>query len=258
MSSWDQITGNVDLFLIGSGVLSFVDFTLLAEAALKRSKTICYLHNIPSLERYLDTFQIPRENLLPKYYIDGKALEDIYNDVVEHVLRVGRIAKPTALILHGHPLVYSAISRRLIRAPHQNNLRLEVVPGISSLDRIFSSLYLDIGRRGLQVYDAATAIQKKVPLNPYTDCIIFQVGHSLSAIALREVPTTVEEVKPLKDFLSQFYPTTHTLMIVEVAVELSVPTRIREVKLKELEQYHSYLNYNASLYIPAISHQPYL
>src|SRR5258708_36469792 len=148
-----------DIYLLGSGIYSFLDMTLLTQHILTtKCKTIYFLHDLPSLEKYLDKIVPHAENLMPVYYIDGRARGDIYDDIVRHVLRTEPEKRPAALLLHGHPLVYSTISQQLIRECESAGLVLEIVPGVCSIDRMMADLKLDIGQDGVLILEAASAI----------------------------------------------------------------------------------------------------
>ena len=47
------MTPNADLYLLGSGVLSFLDVTLYTQKILRQCKTVFFLHDMPTLGRFL-------------------------------------------------------------------------------------------------------------------------------------------------------------------------------------------------------------
>lgn len=75
-----------DLYLLGSGVCSFLDITLSTQDLLRRCAQVYYLHDLPSLERYLAKVCRRAVNLMPVYYRDGRDRADLYGDVVRHVV----------------------------------------------------------------------------------------------------------------------------------------------------------------------------
>lgn len=241
-----------DIYLLGSGMCSFLDITLSTQDILRRCAEVYSLHDLPSLERYLAKVCRKTRNLLPVYYRDGRERAEIYHDVARHVIDAAQRERPVALLMHGHPLVYSAISRLIIDGAAHGGLQLEVLPAVSSLDRMFVDLRLDIAVHGVQVYLASMAVERNIPLNPGADCILFQVGHLFSHLSQRLVPTAPEEIDPLSTYLRRFYPATHLVQVVECAVELGVQGRVTPSSIAELSAHHQAFNYNASLHIPPV------
>lgn len=239
-----------DIYLLGSGVFSFFDITLITQDILSQCKTVFYLHDLPSLERYLKKICRQVVNLLPLYYTEGRDRNDIYSDVSHHVIETAQKEKPIALIMHGHPLVYSTISRLILEGAPRKGLTVEVFPAVSSLDRMFVDLKLDIGEHGIQVHLASAAIGKNIALNTQAGCILFQIGHIFSNLSQRKVKTLPEEIFPLQKYLLQFYPERHEVKVIECAVELGVQSRLTPLSIAEMHQRAEVFNYNASLYIP--------
>lgn len=242
-----------DVYLLGSGVFSFLDITLYTQRVLKRCKTLFYLHDLPSLERYLKEITPNPVNLMPIYYIDGRVRMDIYTDITNHVIESAMGERPVGLLMHGHPLIYSTISQLIIEECAQRDLRVEAVAGVSSLDQMFVDLNLDIAQDGVQIFESTRAIRSNIQLDPAVGCILLQVGGVLENTASRNQTTVPDEIAPFKAYLSQFYGPDHPLKIVECAVEFGFTSQITEVKLGEMESAAKSLNYNATMYIaPAL------
>jgi uncharacterized protein YabN with tetrapyrrole methylase and pyrophosphatase domain len=239
-----------DIYLLGSGIYSFLDITLLTQHILtEKCRTVYCLHDLPSLEQYLARLTPHAQNLMPVYYRDGRDRSDIYDDIVRHVLATPAEKRPAGLLLHGHPLVYSTISQRLIAECADAGLVLEIVPGVSSLDRMFVDLRLDIGEDGVQVYNASGVLVRNTPLNPGAGCFILQIG-ALTGTATRAATARPEEISRLKNYLLKFYPPEHPVSIVESAVEIGFQSRVTEIELQKLDEMDEAFNYNASLYLP--------
>lgn len=169
-------SSSANVFLLGSGIYSFFDITLYTQSILKKCKTVFFLHDLPSLEQYLQKITANPVNLLPVYYLDGRDRSEIYDDIVAHVIDGARKERPIALLLHGNPVVYSTISQRLIQECISRAIQIEVVPAVSSLDRMFVDLRLDIAARGLQIHEASRAVRTPIPIISTVDLLILQVG----------------------------------------------------------------------------------
>lgn len=240
-----------DIYLLGSGVRSFLDITLETQNIIQSCNVVYCLHDLPSLERYLDKVCKRVINLMPIYYKDGANRNDIYAQIVNHVIEHAKIEKPVALLLHGHPLVFSSISQLLLTEAPKTLLDVETHAGVSSLDQLFVELKLDIAANGVQIFNAPYAINRTIPLNPHVDCILLQVTHVTSMLAQRKVENQQKETIPLQSYLEQFYPPKQPVYIVECAVEIGIPSQITTTTVGDLPTHAARLNYNASMYIPA-------
>lgn len=243
---------DADIYLLGSGIYSFLDMTLLTQHILmNQCKTLYYLHDLPSLEKYVKKIIPKARNLLPLYYRDGRNRNQIYHDIVDHVVSTKAKLRPVGLLLPGHPLVFSTISQLLISSCKESGLRLEIVPGISALDRMCVNLKLDIATDGVQIFNAATAVIQNIQLNPNVGCFLFQVG-SFNHIAARNEVALEEEVRRLQEYLLQFYPVGHKAKIVECSVEVGFADRVTDIVLGDLEKVRDVFDYNATMYLPPL------
>lgn len=242
-----------DIYLLGSGVLSFLDITLLTQSILKECASVYHLVDMHTVERYLSKVTKRAVSLNPLYYIDGRDRRDIYRDIVNHVVEGALNERPVALLMHGHPLVYSSISRGVYEEAEKKGLRVEAIPAVSSLDRIFTSLRLDIGFNGIQIYEASSLVLRELPLNVKSDCLLFQLGAFMNPLASKQRSPDPGELTPLRNYLSRWYPERHPLKLVEVAVELGFENQILDLELRALEAMAPHIRYNSSLYIPALS-----
>jgi uncharacterized protein YabN with tetrapyrrole methylase and pyrophosphatase domain len=246
------LTSGPAIYLLGSGVYSFFDLTLRTQYLLQECRQVFFLHDLPSLERYLARLTPEPENLMPLYYLEGRDRSEIYDDITRHVVEAARRAPPVALLMHGHPLVYSSISERIIAQGERESLAVSVEPGVSSLDRIFVDLGLDIATRGIQILHASAAITEKTVLNPQVDALFFQMGSILDNTSKRQRAVDPEQVRPFQEYLLHFYPPSQRVKIVECAVEIGFHSRITETPLERLFDAAPSFNYNASAYVPAV------
>lgn len=238
-----------DVYLLGSGIYSFMDMTLLTQHILStKCKTVYFLHDLPSLEKYLIKLAPRAQNLMPIYYLEGRDRNDIYDDIVQHVLQTAPEDRPVALLLHGHPLVYSTISQNLILECEAFGLELEIVPGVCSIDRMMVDLKLDIGQQGVQILEASSAVRLQTTINPAIGCFLLQIG-GFAGTATRSTVTKLETITEFKNYLRKFYPGDHKAQIIESAVELGFSSRVTEIEIDQLESAQEIFNYNASMYV---------
>jgi uncharacterized protein YabN with tetrapyrrole methylase and pyrophosphatase domain len=247
---------NPDLYLLGTGIYSFFDISLYTQSVLRKCSTVFYLHDLPTLDKYLKQITAKPINLMPLYYSDGRDRSRIYEDIVVHVLQAVTKERPIALLLHGNPILYSTVSQRLLKKCAERGITIEIVPAISCLDRIFVDLRIDIAERGLQVYEASRTVHMSVPIVNSVDLLILQVGSVRNPNAARNQPAAAEDALELKAYLGKFYPPDHLMYIVESAVEIGFETLITPVRLTEFEQMTTRMTYTASLFVPATGLSP--
>jgi len=246
-------SGDPLIYLLGSGVFSFFDLTVFTQHLLQECKSVYYLHDLPSLERYLARLTPSPVNLMPLYYIEGRNRTDIYADIANHVLRSAQERSPVALLMHGHPLVFSSISQLILKEGEKLGIQVEIVPAVSSLDRMFVDLKLDIATRGIQILHTSMAVATNLILNPHMDALFLQIGAIQdSNTARRNETLTPAEILPFKHYLLNFYPDSHVVRVIECAIEMGFESRLIDIKIEQMEEAAAYFNYNASAYIPAL------
>lgn len=238
-----------DIYLAGSGILSFLDLSLYTQKVLKECAVVFSTVGIPTLEEYLKTINQRTVDLRARYYIEGRNRLDIYKDITKHVLDAAKQDTPVALLMHGHPLLFVTLSQWIQELAGQARLSVEVIPAISCLDRLFVDLNLDIGPKGIQIFAATLAMGQNIPLNPKVDCLLFQIGAPLSL--LHEFrPTYPDDIAPLQNYLGKYYSADHPVTVVESAVELGRQSVLSKGTIGELGKLAPAFNYTASLYIP--------
>ncbi|GAM08076.1 tetrapyrrole (Corrin/Porphyrin) Methylases [Geobacter sp. OR-1] len=245
-------SGEPRIYLLGSGIFSYYDLTLYTQHLLQECPSVFYLHDLPSLERYIAKLNPKAVNLMPIYYIDGRDRSDIYGDIAAHILRHARENPPVAFLMHGHPLVFSSISQRIILEGEKSGIPVEIVPAVSSLDRMFADLKLDIANRGIQIFHASMAIAKELALNPHVDSIFLQIGSVHDNTARRNEEASLEGIHLFQRYLLRFFPGEHELVVIESAIETGFASRLTTVRIDRLSEAVQAFNYNASAYVPAL------
>lgn len=241
-----------ELYLLGSGTTSFLDITLRTQDALKRCRQVFYLHDIPSLDEYLRDVAPGAVNLMPVYYRDGRERTDIYGDIAAHVVDAVAGGAPVGFLVHGNPMFFSLVTRLILARAAERGVRARVLPAVSSLDCLFVDLRLDAGEDGLQLYEASTAIMRDIALNPRAAALLLQVGAILDFTSARQ-SEAVQDVAPLRDYLLRFYPPEHEVTVAECQVELGFSSTLTTVSVGCLQDAAPSMNYNATLYVPAVA-----
>jgi hypothetical protein len=114
------------------------------------------------------------------------------------------VGSPVCFASYGHPLVYCYPAILIQRAAKLLNLRVEMFPGISSLDTLLLDLRIDFAADGLQMYEATDLLLRRKPIQNDVPCILWQTNVVAD-------PTYVTDRKSaghflrLQNYLLQFY-----------------------------------------------------
>ena len=173
-------------------------------------------------------------------------------DIVGRVVRSLKSGKTSAVVFHGHPLVYSNPSQMLIRHCRQNSIPYRILSAVSSLDTIFSALQIDVGASGLQMLDVNRMVLYGLRPDVTMPLLVFQIGSFGSAFITRTLENQRTRFAGLTRYLARFYPADHRVQVVECSVRSEQEDCVRDMKLAELARAFERINYNSTLFVPAI------
>ena len=103
-------------------------------------------------EIYVRTRIHPMVHNLPKnlkvfsfdeVYEHEEKFEDVYENIIQQVLELGRRPQGVTYAVPGHPYVAEATSPEIIRRARREGLRLRVIEGLSFLEPVFTALDID-------------------------------------------------------------------------------------------------------------------
>jgi uncharacterized protein YabN with tetrapyrrole methylase and pyrophosphatase domain len=192
------------------------------------------------------------ENLWPLYNPDepeGQAFEVI----VQHVLDAAIAASPVAYLTQGNPLVFDPISQMLIDKGRHLGATVEVRPAISRLDTLLADLEIDLSP-GIQIYAPVAAILYGIDLNSDFPCLLIQPCSFGNSVPTDRRFDSVLAIRPLRDYLLQFYPADHEVVSVVPASTLGGRARIDRMALAELGKCGvNEMEAGAMLFLPSVS-----
>ena len=237
-----------DIYIVGLGILSYLQVTREVEQALRLCKKVFYLHPEDALVgRYLNTLGPTVVNIYGNYE-EAVPRNKAYEGMIETVLEAAKATPPVSLALYGHPLVFVTPTKVICERAPKLGLSVKVLPGISALDCIFVDLGLD-PCAGLVMYEANDLLLRRYPLLPDVPCLIWQPGTVESELF------TLRQNKParflrLKRYLLECYPPDHEVTIITCATNPAVDAKITKVALGDIETQHVRLHQGTTLYIP--------
>ena len=225
---------SVDITIVGLGPGDAAQITREAWTVLEASREV-----------YLRTSNHPCVAALPSEVVyhsfddlyeahDGFA--QVYEEIAERVLSLGKRPEGVVYAVPGHPLVGETSAHIVVRRARELGLETRIVAGVSFLEPTLSALGLD-PFEGLQVCDATLLAQKHHPnLDPDTGALIAQLYSRFLA-------------GELKITLMNLYHDDYLVTIVRHAG--TADEQVRQLPLYDLDRQEG-LDHLTSLYIPPL------
>ena len=203
-----------------------------------------WLNRIP--EVYLRTEQHPVVAGFPSglnihsfdaLYETAETFEQVYAQIVEQVLELGRRPGGVTYAVPGHPFVAEATAPEIARRAQLEGLPVRVIEGISFLEPVFSALEIDPFPHLalLDAFELAALHHPNFP--PDMPALITQIHDSLSASAVKLT-------------LNAVYPDEHPVKLVHAAGTSA--QIIEECKLFEIDR-SPHVGLLTALYIPPLA-----
>lgn len=246
-----------DLYIVGLGIAVMNHLTREVEEALRDSREVLFAAPSPDVASYLRTVCPRVTDLYPIAYKEGVSRLKAYDVMTAMVIDAALDHPPVTFGLYGHPLMLVYPSQQLVRAAEFINLRIKVLPGISSLDCMLVDLCLDPGLSGLQIYEATEVLARKRPLQSDAPCLLWQVG-AVETNLHSESGSRPERFSRIKRHLLQFYPADHRIAAVYSLPHPLVGSQVDWFPLGEIDSHHQVLHQGITLYIPPASLRPVL
>lgn len=169
-------------------------------------------------------------------YEAGEKFEDVYTQIVERVIRLGRREEGVLYAVPGDPFVAEATCPEIVRQAQALGIPVKVVNGVSFLEPIFSALTIDPFPR-MQLQDAIELTQQFISTIP-TDFPIL-IAQIYSKIVAAELKMT----------LSTVYPDKHLVTLIHAAGTKS--QIVETLPLYKIDRSKS-IGLTSSLYVPPL------
>ena len=170
-------------------------------------------------------------------YENGTSFEQVYEQITEQILDLGRRPQGVIYAVPGHPFVAEATTLQIARRARAEGLELRIVDGLSFLEPTFSALGLDPYPR-LALFDALSLGQMHTP--PFPPDLPVLVAQIYSRLVAAEVKTMLNSV----------YPDEHPVRLVHAAG--TKDQRVEDLQLYEIDRSQR-LGLLSSLYVPPLA-----
>lgn len=241
-----------DIYIAGTGTVGYRQLTEEVKEAFKKSETIYLLHHQELVKEYLDE-EFARVVDVSDEYNEEEVRSNTYQRIADRVLEgaLGEHSGPVTFATYGHPMLFVDSSRILMEEAPSRDLDVEVMPGTSALDCLYTDIGLDPAINGLQIYDATDILVREADLNPRTPAMILQIG-SVESVLYSTRKSKPERFTNIKNHLQQFYPDDHEVYLLQTAtfpISDSEQTGF-ELQNFDTEQVSEQVRHIHTLYIP--------
>ncbi len=170
-------------------------------------------------------------------------------DCIEQSLAVNN---SVSLLLPGHPRLGVTVTQIINTLKKKlGSLEVNIVPGISSFATMYNDLELDPLEKGSAILDVNRLLLYEYSMEPGINYFIYHI----CSIGNRRTnfinPSQENKIDLLKNYLLRYYSKDHEVFMVESQSSLCA-SKIHKFTIDKLEDLLQVVNFNSSLFIPAI------
>lgn len=237
---------SASLTIVGSGIKFLSHMTAEVIAYIKAADKVLYLVNEPAMEEWIKKNNQNAESLESIYLSENLRIK-AYHQIRDRILTVLRDKLHVCVVIYGHPTVLAQPAIMAVIQAREEGYDARVLPGISSVDCLFSDLLINPGSRGCHIFEASDFLIYKRNWDPSGHLILLQVGF-IGAIHHPFQHDNSSGIKLLQEYLNQNYSASHECVLYEAAQYSGFQPRIEKFPLAHLG--NMALNSISTLYIP--------
>jgi Tetrapyrrole (Corrin/Porphyrin) Methylases len=237
------------LTVVGTGMRAGLHMTVESRLAIEQASNVLYLVADPVSEACIRKLNPAAESLW-HLYETGKPRIEIYETIIARILDRLESAGELCVAFYGHAGVLSYPAWESIRRARATGKSARMLPAISTEDSLFADLGLDIGRAGLQSFEATRFLYYKYNFDPSAGLLLWQVsvlGEHQWNLAQTGVLARLEV---LTGYLMKFYGPEHEVYLYHAPELPTSRPLIERVALRDLPK-AEFLSIS-TLYIPPL------
>ena len=238
----------IDLYIVGLGIVNVDQITKETEYILKKSKKVYYVENGIGVDEYLQSMCDNAVNLVSEYEVNQDRM-NAYRAMAAKVIFAALQESPITLALYGHPTVFAYPPFLIREICSHLEIKVKVLPGVSAFDTICSELMIDPGINGMQMYEATELLMRKRVLQNDVPALIWQIG-AIETALYSHLLSKPERFEGLKKYLLKFYPENHMVHSIFCSNYFMMPSTIHSFKISEIGDYAHLLHSGHTLYVP--------
>lgn len=239
------------LYILGSGVLPELHFTVETIQVLKSCKAVFVIHNDARVVEKLRTFCPDIRTVFDLYEDSAVPRAEIYRKVAARVISQSRGLGRVALLVFGHPHFLVSACEYAAHLGLEAGFHVKIIPAISTFDTLLCDLGEDLGY-GVQIYCAENLLVNNYRIDTRVPLVLFQLTQFMNPYLLN-TPPSPEVFQPLVNHLQKFYPANHECKMVCSSTHVLEPAQVINLKLQELSTRPDLLmEWRPTLYIPVL------
>jgi precorrin-6B methylase 1 len=204
------------LVVVGTGIRALAQITRETRAAVVNAERVFYGVGDPLTEQWIRSVQ-PGAESLDTLYRDGQPRRITYQQMIDRILGAVREGSRVCVCLEGHPGVLVHASHASIRAARAEGFEAQMLPGISTMDSLFSDLGIDPAEHGLQTFDATDFLLCDRVIDAATPLVLWQVD-CLGDATFRTGGYPRKHLPLLSEALQKIYGADHEIYLYQAAV----------------------------------------
>jgi uncharacterized protein YabN with tetrapyrrole methylase and pyrophosphatase domain len=243
------------LVVVGTGIQWGGQATIAAETAIKRADCVLFAVADPWAARWIRDLRPTAESL--PYPRDGRPRKTIYLAMVDRILAELHLGRKVCAAFYGSPSLLNAPAHATVERARREGFSARMLPGVSSLECLFSDVGIDPGADGCQVFEASDFLVRKRVFDAYTHLVLCQIA----VIGTAEVfdAANVARIRHglglLAERLRTVYPEDHEVVIYEAASHPLSGPRVDRGRLADLPSIE--LAEVSTLYVPPVGPAPF-
>ncbi|MGE0601130.1 MAG: SAM-dependent methyltransferase [Dehalococcoidia bacterium] len=236
-----------NLVLAGYGVTDSLQLTVELQRMLARVGTAYSIGLPPNLAAFLKAQHVKVTDLA-SHLAPGRAYAEGYLDIANFLIERTGQERPVIFLAPGNPLVFNAVGRYLAMEGRRLGLAVQVMPAVSQLDLIIAAIGLDVSTFGLQVFDAARLVSRRIQVNPLVPALLMNLG-GIGADLVPGPSSAPPDLAGLLAHLAPHYPGEHPAVVVQLS---SSGASIASVPLANLGSVSSQIQESAHLFLDLV------
>ncbi|MBV8226690.1 MAG: hypothetical protein JO232_16040 [Verrucomicrobia bacterium] len=243
-----------DLTIIGGGLELSAHLSVEACKAIRAARRV-YYHGASCHDTVIRWLAIlARDSMLididKEHYKLGQYRPDMYKAMAMIVAKEARDGGGVVLIEQGSSVVTDLVTPYALLLADQFDLKVRVIPGISSLEQMFVLFGLDPSS-GLQVILAQELVVRQIRLNPQLDTIIMQPGYYDTFWWAGWPKSRKNRFGELSRQLLESYPNDQKMVLARLPMHPQDQTHEFWFRLDDLGLLHPIITPLHTLFIPA-------
>lgn len=221
------------LTVVGTGMRAGLHMTVETRLAIEQASRVLYLVADPVSEACILKLN-PAAQSLGQMYVAGKPRIEIYEAIIARILAELESAGDLCVAFYGHPGVLTYPAQESIRRARATGKRARMLPAISTEDTLFADLGIDIGRSGLQSFEATRFLYYKYNFDPSAGLLLWQI-RVLGEDEWNSPQSGVRSrLEVLTDYLKKHYPPEHEVYLYHAPELPTSRPLIERVALRDL------------------------